>query len=53
MFAQPSPSSQPTRNPAKPAPPNPSESPNWLLKLGQTIFVGIGVIGFFLLIQSK
>jgi hypothetical protein len=25
----------------------------WLLKLGQTIFVGLGVIGFVLLFQGR
>jgi len=32
---------------------NQSNTSAWLLKIGQTIFVGITVIGFFLLFQGK
>jgi hypothetical protein len=53
MFTHSRPSGRRFQNPAMVAIAKQPKSGAWLLKIGQTIFVGITVIGFFLLFQGK
>jgi hypothetical protein len=53
MFIYSRPSGRHVKKPVSQAAAKLMKSEAWLLKIGQTIFVGITVIGFILLFQGK